>query len=110
MAENMDIFSLEDDDCIQLFITQLSQNDSGFINCANDSNNQDKSEKFIGLNPTDFTSLVTSLLHRDSVYSDISDDDEFILPLSQKMKSRYVQYVNSVYYILVCNIYCFFQF
>ena len=71
----MDTFSLEDDDCPELFITQSASN----VN-VNDSINQNNSS-ILG-DPSDFSSPCVSIL--SSQYSDISDDEDIVFPLSQK--------------------------
>ena len=76
----MDVFSLEDEDCNELFITQSSKNES-----------DGRRESIILGDPMDFGrplgSIVTSVLTPASEsnlpqYEDISDDD-FDIPLSQ---------------------------
>ena len=71
----MEVFSLEEDDCPELFITQSGSSDqnNGSINEYNDSILGD------GL---DFKSPCASLVR--PVYSDISEDEDFTMPLSQK--------------------------
>ena len=71
----MDIFSLEDDDCPELFITQ-----SGSTDDANDSISRNKCS-ILG-DSSDFSSPSVSILN--SRYSDISDDEDLVFPLSQK--------------------------
>ena len=74
----MNVFSLEDDDCPELFITQTPSTNGGGAN-------------LLGLldNPMDFQSPCASILDRkenvtDPKYSDISDDEMFHIPSSQR--------------------------
>ena len=71
----MEIFSLEDDDCPELFITQ-----SGSSESANQSEIGNKSG-ILG-EPSDFSSPCVSIL--GAKYSDISDDEDVFFPQSQK--------------------------
>ena len=74
MNINMENFSLEDDDCRELFITQSSGCDNSGVN-------------LVGLldNPSDFHSPCKSLITGNVMqYSDISDEDDFAIPCSQK--------------------------
>ena len=72
----MSVFSLEEDDCESLFITQSSMN----------SGNSQNNDGILG-DPMDFSSPCASVISRESAtqgkYSDISDDD-FEIPCSQK--------------------------
>ena len=43
-------------------------------------------ELFLGNASTDFTSPCVSILTKDSIYSDISDDEAFDIPCSQLEK------------------------
>ena len=73
----MDVFSLEDDDGDNLFITQESRSDR--IN--------DQVQPILG-NSTDFqspcVSLTSQISNTSAVYEDISDDDAFEIPSSQQ--------------------------
>ena len=74
----MSAFSLEDDDCESLFITQSSVK-------------SDESVNDVGIlpDPLDFSSPCESLVSRgnisESKYSDISDDDSEIPPSQNSM-------------------------
>ena len=69
----MDMYSLEDDDCSELFITQ-STNDS-IMDEMKLSQRLSVSNIF-GSDGMDFQSPCTSLVNRDKpIYKDISDDD-----------------------------------
>ena len=69
----MKLFSLEEDDCNDLFITQESCNDS--VECK---------EKFLGGDPMDFGYLRSLISSEGAQYSDISDDEFMDIPSSQK--------------------------
>ena len=72
----MQLFSLEDDDANELFITQTPSVEKSRINLA----------ELIG-DGTDFVSPCVSLVDRKenkvAAYSDISDDEMFDIPCSQ---------------------------
>ena len=75
----MEVFSLEDDECLELFITQSSFQ-------SGDNNNSSKSNGIIS-DEMDFQSPCFSLVNGGNSavphYSDISDDDFVDLPSSQ---------------------------
>ena len=76
MAENMDLFSLEDEDCSELFITQEpKENLVGLMN-ENVENMEVNDDSFLGLEKTNFSSPCVSLVSKDSIYSDISDAED----------------------------------
>ena len=72
-----EVFSLEDDDYGDLFITQQSSNDQ------NIKSNLDKSEEedglFLGIETSDFKSPCLSVVSplKNAMYSDISDAEDF---------------------------------
>ena len=74
----MEVYSLEEDDCSQLFITQASPKrlENGIV---------------LG-DPLDFASPCVSLVSKVdggmNVYSDISDDDMDAIPCSQTDKNQ----------------------
>ena len=71
----METFSLEDDECPELFITQSGSNNvtgEEFGSISGD---------ILG-DGTDVSSPCVSIMQ--SQYSDISDDDDLVFPLSQK--------------------------
>ena len=68
----MEVFSLEDDDGNDLFITQESQMDK--------NNRKSEGSSILG-DPLDFQSPCASLINTH--YSDISDDDLMEIPCSQ---------------------------
>ena len=74
----MEVFSLEDDECSQLFITQTSkENDEGKLGNSG-----------IILDPMDFSSPCVSVVNKELMqYSDISDDDFDMIPCSQKYQN-----------------------
>ena len=88
MDENMELFSLEDEECSQLFITQESKSSVSSNIGENDGKVMDSMTNFLGMLPYDFTSPTKSLLIKDSVYSDISDAEDFNIPSSQQSKIR----------------------
>ena len=71
----MEVFSLEEDDCNELFITQSCSGDNNSVNSS-------VNDGFSGVlgDPMDFASPCSSLVNAH--YSDISDDD-FEIPSSQ---------------------------
>ena len=84
----MEVYSLEEDDCSQLFITQTSpkRTENGLV---------------LG-DPMDFVSPCVSLVSKVdgamNVYSDISDDDMETVPCSQVAKNENADDERSVYY------------
>ena len=77
----MDVFSLEDDDCNDLFITQTPREDvgNGKESCGNDGN-------IVTLPMGNVTNLHASKVNSDDsglqMYSDISDpEDDFVNPI-----------------------------
>ena len=70
----MDTFSLEDQDGIELFLTQQGRN-----NCAEmESNDGESDSSFLGLDADDFCSPCVSLVPNaegTQHYSDISDEE-----------------------------------
>ena len=84
----MELFSLEEDDGNDLFITQSSHLD----------NNNRQNVSILG-SPTDFASPCASILNANSSqYSDISDDEFVDIPCSQQPNvnatnsTRYLKY------------------
>ena len=78
-----DIFSLEDDDCNDLFITQESTGCSQLEILSDDSEN----ESFLGLNFQDFSSPNVSVVKGlEAIYSNISDTDNFQEPSQKHQK------------------------
>ena len=77
----MDVFSLEEDDCSQLFITQ---------SLPKSGENRGLISDILG-NGSDFTSPCVSLVNRRSIhdpqYSNISDDDFVDIPSSQQQNN-----------------------
>ena len=74
----MELFSLEDDDFGDMFITQSSSVTNVVENCDNSAMDVDESV-FLGVNATDLSLLVRSLLDKNvksNDYSDISDFEE----------------------------------
>ena len=68
----MEVFSLEEEDCNQMFLTQESNKNSE--NC--DEKVAEDSQLFLGVECGDFMSLVTSLRRNYSpLCSDISDNE-----------------------------------
>ena len=89
MDEDYNMYSLEEDESLEMFVTQVATQDS----VQNVSQSYEKMDindgSFLGLDRQDFTSPCTSLVKQNQ-YSDISEDDEFYdIPLSQG-KVRYV--------------------
>ena len=72
----MDVFSLEEDDCSELFITQsdpkVVQNSGESDECNNGASSSGS-----------FMSLLMSSSSDFPQYEDISDDDDFEIPSSQ---------------------------
>ena len=86
MDENMEVFSLEDYESSQLFITKKS-NESGVNIAQNNVNEMDTNEDlYLGRKVSDFSSPCVSFTSKDSIYSDISDDEDFEMPCSQVPK------------------------
>ena len=83
MDQNMEFCSLEDEECSQLFITQESKDNSNYEKNENCEKMEVNDSVYLGNSSTDFSSPCVSLVSRDSIYSDISDDDDFELPSSQ---------------------------
>ena len=77
---NMEVFSLEEEECGGLFLTQNSRNHNG--ESEEFANKEDKSreDNFFGMDPFDFTSPCVSMIcrntERNTLYSDISDDEK----------------------------------
>ena len=85
----MELFSLEDDDANDLFITQSSILD----------NNSSQNGGILG-EPTDFSSPCASIVSGTSAkYSDISDDDFDDISCSQIQHKDMGNYKRSVNYI-----------
>ena len=99
MAENMDVCSLEDYKCSQLFITQEAKDNCGNLLSENCENMDTNDDVFLGNSSSDFRSPCVSMLSKDSIYSDISDDEDFQLPSSQ-VGNRYV------YSLVIILCYC----
>ena len=77
MAQGGQIFSLEEDECNDLFITQ---DPKGFVNAGINlpsSNGDSNDGMLLGLSVNDFQSPCSSLINRkeSGIYSDISSDD-----------------------------------
>ena len=70
----METFSLEDDECHELFITQSGSN--------KENGDEFGSISAILGDGSDFSLPCVSIMQ--SQYSDISDDDDLVFPLSQK--------------------------
>ena len=72
---SLDICSLEEDDCSQLFITQESKEGGGNENMEVD----DEFDLFLGVKSDDFASPMASIVESRKIegaqYSDISEDD-----------------------------------
>ena len=84
---DQEVFSLEDDDYGNMFITQETNNSENLVNKLDKSYDEDR--VFLGVNESDFAmpclSIVKPVLN--AMYSDISDDediDDFQIPSSQK--------------------------
>ena len=81
-----ELFSLEDDDLSQFFITQESRGEtSEIVDKSAESGNL-----FLGKDVNDLTSPVMSVIQKRNmpVYSDISDDDFPIEPSQKRPKLR----------------------
>ena len=69
------LFSLEDEDASQLFITQTPSS-KNFMDKDNDDSDENSTEIMqFGINGTDFKSLVVLLVTKMPQYSDISDEE-----------------------------------
>ena len=75
----MDVFSLEDDDCNDLFITQSSNEDINDCNVGCNLQILGKEDDF----SAPLSSIVSGSTGNPTVYSDISDDNDFQIPSSQ---------------------------
>ena len=75
MAEGVNVFSLEDDDYNELFITQVPKDNVDVNKC----NDEESGDMFFGVAKDDFQSPCSSLINRNepTIYSDISDADVF---------------------------------
>ena len=86
----MDTYSLEEEDCGALFLTQESRKLPG-----EGSANESQSEgSFLGLEPADFCSLCVSLVAQGEslgIYSDISEEEDAF----EGQKFRYIFIRNS---------------
>ena len=83
-----DLYSLEDPDCIQLFITQETSDKVGNFS-YNDMDLDDN--MLMGLDVGDFKSPCVSSLDTEkdvTKYSDISDDDDFVCSQVQTSQSK----------------------
>ena len=71
------VFSLEDEDYGNMFITQESGNNENLIGNLDNSDNE--GEFFLGVKATDFASPCVSQVtsHQNAMYSDISDAEDF---------------------------------
>ena len=72
---NDSVFSLENDDASQLFITQSSNNDNRGDESEEDMDTGVLSSTFLGVAPTDFQSPCVSLIAHNGNYSDISEPE-----------------------------------
>ena len=70
-------FSLEDDDCSQMFITQSSVNNVGFEKAESDEEVDSGllSSTFLSVDQLDFKTPSVSVIGKAKQYSDISDDE-----------------------------------
>ena len=77
MDQFEDLFSLEDDDCSQLFITQEPKEKNMELIEINGNQTSNDSGIFLGNPVTDFKSLCVSLSGSNNIniYSDISEDE-----------------------------------
>ena len=100
MAENMDLFSLEDDDCSQLFITQEPK--------QNIENMDINDGMFLGIAKTDFSSPCASLVSKDSIYSDISNAED-VSNWSQTNNIGYVRLLTNIFIVITCVCYSFYH-
>ena len=76
MAQNLDLLSLEDEECSQMFITQESH--GNVENLMDKSGENSDDNLFLGMFEDDFSSPCVSLMDNNlPVYSDISDDEVF---------------------------------
>ena len=75
MAEN-NVFSLEDEDCGNIFITQESNSDSKLM--VQDEESDLEFDSVFGISASDFQSPCVSMVKpSENIYSDISDADDF---------------------------------
>ena len=95
MAENLDLFSLEDEDISQLFITQEpKQNVMELLDKSDEEMDMEDSNYFLGVAETDFQSPCRSIFGQAvPIYSDISDDISVII---SEMKGKYMLFCNSI--------------
>ena len=77
----MEVYSLEDEDCNDLFITQQSPSDKS------DKISGEMSANKVLNDPMDFQSPCVSLVGNSQIYSDISDDEFVDIPLSQNARN-----------------------
>ena len=73
----MDVFSLEEDDARELFITQTPK--------ENDGNDLEEDNFQFGINKSDFASPCVSVVDavKSNQYSDISEDDDEVFHQNQ---------------------------
>ena len=79
MAGFEELFSLEDDEWSELFITQELRNNIAEILEKTDENLPMECGKFLGTYGNDFASPCTSVVQKGNmlIYPDISDDEDF---------------------------------
>ena len=78
MSENLDVFSLEEDEGNELFITQSSSDNTMMELCQDDKELDILNGFSLGVPNTDFQSPCVSLLDKSKnqpIYEDISDDE-----------------------------------
>ena len=76
MSDVNNVFSLEDDDCNDLFITQEAKSDENLVNEMAKSDGE--YDSFLGVEAMDFASPCVSVVQGlDSVYPDISEAEDF---------------------------------
>ena len=89
MAEIGELFSLEEDECSEMFITQEPTNVPN-VGISLPSDNTDKTDgMLLGVSVDDFQSPCSSLVnrHESGIYSDISED-ECVFQCSQKVQQN----------------------
>ena len=88
----MEVFSLEEEECGGLFLTQQSNINEGDEQEDENSGENGDDKSFFGLSASDFTSPCVSLVGRNvpnvPQYSDISEGDEDFVDSQKVYKDR----------------------
>ena len=88
IMEDLLLYSLEEDECNELFITRTSSADGYNKDKIEMHNAEDSHKSFLGVAHMDFQSPCSSLVGEKQMYSDISDAEDDIFQSSQQCSKR----------------------